>query len=94
MKALEEFDPNESKKSLLGNYSSSRMQEWNNILKLYQAKNIHLAESGSNMVTWFTYEMWEQQKYQIPNSKTEIFENPKPEIAPKFGRKWKKSEEK
>jgi hypothetical protein len=57
MKTLEQFDPNEAKKTLLGNYASQRMQSLANLLKLYQQNNIYVAEEASNLVTFVTYEM-------------------------------------
>ncbi|XP_077482809.1 CDK5 regulatory subunit-associated protein 3 isoform X1 [Stigmatopora argus] len=46
----------ESTKNIFGKYSSQRMKDWNEIMNLYQADNVYLAELGSLLSRTVSYE--------------------------------------
>ncbi|CAG9321317.1 unnamed protein product [Blepharisma stoltei] len=43
-------------KTLLGNYSSPYIYEWDRLIKLYQKQNLHLADCGKNLIQIGSYE--------------------------------------
>lgn len=46
-----------SDKTLFGSYTSKRMQQWNEILKLYIKDDVHIAECAQLLTSYVLYEM-------------------------------------
>jgi len=55
-------DTEKDSKNIFGMYSSQRMKDWQEILKLYEHKNLHLAELSSRLLRNINYEIPETKK--------------------------------
>lgn len=57
-------DTEKDSKNIFGRYSSQRMKDWQEILKLYEKENLHMAELASRLLR--------NVNYEIPDTKKQI----------------------
>jgi len=55
-------DTEKDTKNIFGRYSSQRMKDWQEIMKLYEKENLHLAELSSRLLRNVSYEIPETKK--------------------------------
>lgn len=57
MELLVEKENEPTTKTMFGSYTSKRMQEWNEVIKLYEKDNTFLAEAAHILITLANYEV-------------------------------------